>query len=54
VNEHQREQAISRVAGFLRLNYPCDCTPLCTDPNLNEAEAIVDIVTKVIEGEGRD
>ena len=51
MNERQREQAISRVAGFLRLNYPCDCSPLCSDPNLAEAEAIVDIVAKVIEGE---
>jgi hypothetical protein len=50
----RREQAIARVAEFLRLNYPCDCPQPCSDPNWDEAETIVDIVTEAIEGEGRD
>lgn len=48
----RREHAIHRVAGFLRLNFPCDCTTPECDPELNEAEAIVEIVIEAVRGDG--
>ena len=51
---NRREQAIARVAGFLRLNYPCECPQPCSDPSLDEAEAIVEMVTEAINGENHD